>query len=94
MDWKDYGINNAGDVRFRGHRYHVNKGKFKKDVRKFAFKCRVTEQWNHLPMIVVEAPTLNTFKNRVDKLWEDIMYNNDLYMLTSSRNTRYAQIEE
>ena len=48
----------------------------KKDVREFAFKCRVTEQWNHFSMIDVEAPTLNTFKNRVDKLWKDIMYNN------------------
>ena len=47
-------------------------------------------------MIVVEAPTLNTFKNRVDKLWKDIMYNNelDLYTLTSRRNTRYAQYQE
>ena len=89
-DFIKFGINNAGDVRLRGHTYHVNKAKFKKDVRKFAFKCRVTEQWNRLPMIVVEALTLNTFKNRVDKLWKDIMYNNDLYMLTSRRNTRYA----
>ena len=72
---------------------HVNKEKFKKDVRKFASKCRVMEQWNHLPMIVVEALTL---KNRVDKLWKYIMYNNeiDLYTLTSRRNTRYEQIEE
>ena len=95
-DFIKVGINNAGDVRLRGHRYHVNKEKCKKDVCKFAFKCRVTEQWNHLPMIVVEAPTLNTFKNRVNKLWKDIMYNNeiDLYTLTSRRNTRYAQNEE
>ena len=70
-----------------GHRYHVNKDRFKKD-----FKCHVTEQWNHLPKAVVDAPTLNTFKNRLDQLWErdGVMHNSDIdvHIRTSKRNTR------
>ena len=92
-DFIKFGVNNAGELRLRGHRYHVNKFRFKKDVRKYSFKCRVTEQWNHLPSVVAESPTLNTFKNRLDKLWErdSVMYNSEIniHEITSKRNTRY-----
>ena len=31
---------------------------------------RVTNQWNNLPESIVTTPSLDTFKNRLDKLWE------------------------
>ena len=86
------------EPRPRRHKYHIKKEKFRKDVRKFAFKCRVTEQWNRLPMTVAEAATLNSFKNKIDKLWnrDGIMYNPDIDIHTemSRRNIRYIHIEE
>ena len=34
-----------------------------------SFYFRVTKQWNELPVQVVEAPSINTFKNRLDAAW-------------------------
>ena len=38
---------------------------------------RVTESWNALPETVVQAKSLNTFKNRLDQFWsnQEILYN-------------------
>ena len=54
----------------RGHQYNLYKKTCKKDVRRYSFKCRVTNQWNNLPETIVNSPSLNTFKNRLDNLWE------------------------
>ena len=36
-----------------------------------SFYYRTIKTWNELPRFVVEAETLNSFKNRIDKHWED-----------------------
>ena len=90
--------NTARGHNLRGHQFMIEKECYRKDVRKFSFKCRVANQWNNLPETIVNAPSLNTFKNRLDKLWEreEIMYDPDvdIYTRTSSRRTRYEIIEE
>ena len=55
---------------FRGHRFNLPKEHFKKDVRKFSFRCRITNQWNNLPEKIVDATNINVFKNRLDDYWE------------------------
>jgi hypothetical protein len=47
------------------------------DLRKYSFAIRVVDTWNNLPATVVCAPSLNAFKNRLDKHWEgiDFKYN-------------------
>ena len=52
-------------------RQHVKSNK-----RKYAFTLRVSRRWNKLTDTVVNAPTLNTFKNRLDRYWK----NQDLYL--------------
>lgn len=78
------------------HQFSIVKGKFRKDVRKFYFKERIADQWNNLPKNVVTASTLNTFKNRLDKIWKinDVMFDAeiDLFEITSSRRTRYLKL--
>ena len=58
----------------RGHQYRVHKGKAIKQQRIFSFSQRVINSWNSLPNHVVTAPTMDTFKNRLDTHWEQHHY--------------------
>ena len=93
-DFLHFQPNDSRGYNFRGHMLILYKEGYKRDVRKYSFKCRVTDQWNNLPNVVVDAPSLNTFKNQLDKLWEreEIMFdsNIDIHTRTSSRQTRTA----
>ena len=48
----------------------------KLEIRRNFFAVRASKIWNKLPDNVVKAPSLNSFKNRLDKYWEnqDIIY--------------------
>ena len=37
----------------------------------FGFTLRVVNSWNSLPDYVVTAPSMNSFKNRLDSIWHD-----------------------
>jgi hypothetical protein len=57
--------------RTRGHRLKLKKSRWNTTLRGNSFSNRVTNQWNALPEEVVSAPSLNAFKNRLDKLWKE-----------------------
>ena len=80
--------------RARGHDFNIYKLGCRLDVRKYSFRLRVTSQWNNLPDSVVNADSMNSFKNRLDKFWNDseVMYNPDtnIYDITTSRSSRRA----
>ena len=50
----------------RGHTYKLYKEHARLDIRKFNFSNRVINSWNSLPLNVVEADSVNTFKGRLD----------------------------
>ena len=58
----------------RGHSLKLKKQSAKKHVRCNAFSRRIVNSWNALPEEVIAAPTLNCFKARLDKEWEDFRY--------------------
>ena len=58
----------------RGHSQRVFKRHAVKITRSNSFSQRIVNDWNNLSNFVVEAPTLNTFKNRLDIYWQHLHY--------------------
>ena len=45
----------------------LKEGRFRLDIRKKSLTVRVVRHWNRLPSVVIDAPSLETFKARLDK---------------------------
>ena len=53
----------------RGHQYKLDKPRSNTRCRQNFFSQRVINIWNDLPQNVVEAPSINSFKNQLEKAW-------------------------
>ena len=80
------------EYNIRGHKFSIFKERYFKNTGKFCFSGRTTDQWNNLPAEVVEADSINIFKNKLDKLWETngIIYDSEIDIMakTSARSIR------
>ena len=61
-------------TRTRGHPFKVAKLQSTSRVRANHFSSRIVNYWNALPAEVVCAPSVDTFKKRLDEHWTDFFY--------------------
>ena len=57
----------AGNGKTRGNSFKIKKTRSRSERRRNSFSQRVINSWNRLPQEVVNAESINCFKNRLDK---------------------------
>ena len=55
------------NINTRGHSLKLQKNFSRTNIRKYSFSNRIIDSWNSLPESIASAPSINTFKNRLDR---------------------------
>jgi len=54
------------DTGLRGHKLKIYKPQVHLDIRKYFFSIRVIEEWNSLPVVLINCNTVASFNKRID----------------------------
>ena len=77
----------------RGHSLKLEKQSSELKVRHDFFSLRVVDLWNSLPESVVSAPSLNSFKNCLDKFWKEYKFSEEAPQIKSHYSTEDVTLD-
>ena len=61
------------NIHLGGHTFKLETEKYNTTERRHFFTNRIVKSWNALPENVVHAPSVNSFKQRLDAHWSTTM---------------------
>jgi len=64
-------LSNTG---LRGHNFKLYKPQVRLDIRKYFFSVRVIDEWNSLPVAIINCNTIHTFKKKIDYYFKNRGY--------------------
>ena len=62
----------------RSHNFKLMKFRVNHKPYQMFYTNRIVNRWNGLPMHIVNADSLNSFKNKIDNHFKDIMFKTDI----------------
>ena len=71
-------LNFRPESRLRGHNFTITKNTSNKNLYQNFFTNRVCNPWNNLSKDIVNAKNINSFKNKIDQKFNDLMFKTNL----------------
>jgi len=68
------GTRSISHLHHRGNGFKLQQGRFRLDIRQKFFTMKVVKHWHRLPREVVDAPSLETFKARLDGALSNLVW--------------------
>ena len=62
----------------RSHNFKLKKFRFNHKPYQMFYTNRIVSRWNGLPVHIVNADSLNSFKNKIDNHFKDIMFKTNI----------------
>lgn len=78
----------------RGHSFKLFKPRARLNTRRQSFSNRIVDTWNSLPDTVVRAPSLNSFKSRLNLHWKHHQLKFTAACYLTDYETRYRQVHQ
>ena len=68
----------SSNSRTRDHGYKITKPRYNTKQFQYFFTNRIINIWNNLPPEAANASSVNSFKNNLDKIFQEYMYSTNL----------------